>query len=96
MVLGGSNPFDAAYGKKTTVPGSQEKAQKLLGQLPMLAQMYGANQALDAQEQAQELARLRIAAEAQASAYRQAPNPGFAQAVSGSIPQVGGGFAFGR
>jgi hypothetical protein len=96
MALGGSNQFDDAYGKKTTAPGSQEKAQKLLGQLPMLAQMYGANQTLNAQDEAQELARLRTAAEAQASAYRQAPNPGFAPGVSGSIPQVGGGFAFGR
>jgi hypothetical protein len=89
--------FALGSNQKPQNPGTQEKAQKLLGQLPMLAQMYGMNQGLDAQDEARELERLKAAAEIQASAYRAAPNPGFAPGVAlGSFPGVGGGFAFGR
>jgi len=93
MVLG--SPFDA-YGQKTNNPGNPQKAKEMQDALMGVGSMYGANRMIQSEEDKLEVEKLKAQAEAQALRYRAAPNPGFAPAVGGQIPQMGGGFAFGR
>jgi hypothetical protein len=94
----GSSPLGgfAHNDVKSQAPGNPQKAKEMQDALMGVGSMSQGNRAIQSQEDLMELERLKAQAYAQNAAYRPPPSPSFAPAVGGQIPQMGGGFAYGR